>query len=346
MLPNPLQLGAPSASVLDVMSRCRRDSRLVVRRAEAGFKKLLDVWDKSKAKHKNSLRPQLGSPDAVEQLEKLKRKEIQRSEEVKNAVRKFKVNLLNNETEAAKNTVKRLVSIVKCSASILDTLVLREDCYSLPGDELILPKRKSLKRLRKASASAGKSATDADADADADANANADAIEPEGEPQIPKKIDTGRQYVKRTWASLPLDEFARQMDLQVPPAAKLTKEEDEEEEEERKRKEKEEKGKGKGKGGKSGGAAVVEEEGGAAEDGVTEAQVWAKNQAEESVFESYLTTSHRCLVKTALAELEVYTHFYKEQMESIMTKYDKIYEEESIWEEMWANMCKDLTDMN
>ena len=319
--PNPTVLGAPSAAVVDVMGRCKQESKDTVKKSEAGFQKLLAIWDAARTKHKSSLRPQLGSPDAAALLEKLKDKEIKRSAEVKNAVDKFKTNLLSSQTTSSTQTIQRLVSILKTQAAIVDTLVLREDFFALPGDELILPKRKSLKRLRKASTSGkdGKVGDDEDGGGDGGGGGGGD--------EAPKTVESGgRQFVKRKWAPLPLGVFADQMRQQQP-----VQEEPEKVEEEVVI-----------KGGKKK-AVAAEEEG---EEKLSEVDLWAKKQSEDSIFESCLTTSHRCLVKMSLSCLDDYTTFYRDQMEGIRAKYENLYAEEEIWEKKWLGLCADLKGMN
>ena len=147
--PNPAWLGAPSAAVADSVRRAAAKSDSTRDAASAGFKKLLHAWEAARKRHVSQLRPQLGSPDAAGELESLVAREEKRGREVQVAVAKFKGRLLAIEADAAKEAVMRLTSVMKGWAAMLDKMVLAEDLQPLPGDELIIPKRKSLKRLRK-----------------------------------------------------------------------------------------------------------------------------------------------------------------------------------------------------
>lgn len=324
--PNPTWLGAPSAQVVDVMRRCQKESTEVRRKSEAGFQKLLDIWESARTKHTNALRPQLGSPDAKEELEKLVAKEKKRGLEVRAAVNKFKTKLLAMETESAQKTVARLVSVVSGSMTLLDKMVLREDLLPLPGDELILPKRKSLKRLRKA-AHGAKAVAAGGEDGGEDGG---------GAPEVGVG---GRKWNRREWESLDLEDMTANMIKCMPPPPELT-----EEEKAAKEKEKEEREKAKAKAAKGKKGAPVEEE--EEEDSEMNAvEKWAKGISEQH-FESFVTTAHRCLVKKSGEELMKYSEFYKEGTDKIDEKFTVLEQKEEAWAVKWAGLVDDLTSMN
>ncbi|GMH74178.1 hypothetical protein TL16_g06393 [Triparma laevis f. inornata] len=232
--PNPAWLGAPSAAVMDSMRRAASKSDRLRTAAEAGFKKLLHAWEAARQKHIVSLRPQLGSPDAKDELKKLVKKEAKRGKEVRAALNKFKTKLLETEAENARDCVDRLTSVLLGWSCILDKMVLKDDLLPLPGDELILPKRRSLKRLRKVANSGAKKAE-------------------------------GGEEVK-----------------------------------------------------------------------------WAKSKREGAKFKSYVTTSHRCLVKTVETEVAKFSGFFKVSAASIRERYEGVDKKEEIWEAKWNGMVEDL----
>ncbi|GMI11443.1 hypothetical protein TrVE_jg944 [Triparma verrucosa] len=323
--PNPAWLGAPSAAVTDSMRRAARKSDSLRTAAEAGFKKLLKAWEAARKKHVVSLRPQLGSPDAAEELAKLVKKEAKRGEEVRGAVRKFKTKLLETEAENARDCVERLTSVLLGWAAILDKMVLKDDLLPLPGDELILPKRKSLKRLRKVANKGG---------------GGGDGGE-EGVEGIEVGVEVGgeggggggRQWGSRVWDVVNLDLLAVEMEKDAPPPPELTEEEVAAKEKEKAAATK----KGKGKKG-----AEVEEEEGGDDEGLGEIAKWAKEKREAAKFKSYVTTSHRCLVKTVEGEVTKFSEFFKSSAASIRERYDGVEKREKVWESKWKGMVEDL----
>ena len=311
--PNPTWLGAPSAVVVDVMRRCKKESEDLRRRSEGGFKKLLDVWEGARLKHMSSLRPQLGSPDAAGELEKLCAKEKKRGGEVAEKVGKFKTKLLAMEAENCRQTVERLVSVVGGGLMLLDNMVLRDDLLSLPGDEMILPKRKSLKRLRKA----------------------AHGASGEDEGGAEEGGNGGRKWGRRTWEKLDLEDMQKQM-MECMVVVELSEEEKEEKERERAEKEKAAK---KGKKGSVGG----EEELGGGED-ENEVEKWAREIGGKE-FESFVTTAHRCLVKKCFEELKEYSTFYRENSVRVEEHFSLLEDKERAWSVKWDGLVKDLVSM-
>jgi hypothetical protein len=317
--PNPTVLGAPSAIVVDVMRRCQNQSDDLRRKSEGGFKKLLDVWEAARVKHMNALRPQLGSPDAAGELAKLVAKEKKRGDEVISKVNKFKTKLLAMEADHAKETVLRLCSVTNVGLNMIDNMVLRDDLSGLPGDELILPKRKSLKRLRKAANGAAQEEEEGEDVAAAAAAAG------------------GRKWSRRQWEALNLERMKAQM-LESMVVPELTEEEQAEKERLRAEKEKE-KAKGKKKG-SVGGDDEVEDFG-----DENEVDKWAREAGAAGKFESYVTTAHRCLVKTAADNLENYSAFYIDNSLKINDRFTALEEKEKAWAVKWGGLVEDLVAM-
>ena len=318
--PNPAWLGAPSAAVTDSVRRAAQKSDATRETASAGFKKLLDAWEAARKRHVSQLRPQLGSPDAANELELLVKREARRGDEVQSAVSKFKEKLLAIEAETAKEAVKRLTSVMKGWAAMLDKMVLTEDLQQLPGDELIIPKRKSLKRLRKASRSAS--------------GIGVIEGETEGEASSPPKPKVGRAWPSRSWEVLDVSSLASVMAASLPPPPTLT-----EEEVAAKEKEKEAAAKKKAKGKKS----KADPEPAEGDDGeMSEVEMWAKASREEAAFTSYVTTAHRCLVATSKKGLEDFSTRFKGTGEGIREKYEGVEEREERWRGKWKGMVEDL----
>jgi hypothetical protein len=322
--PNPDVLGAPSASIKVVMRSCVKASNDFRSKSEAGFEKLLQAWESARQKHTTALRPQLGSPDAASELQKLVAKEQKRSLEVREAVLKFKGKLLEAEANNAKSAVDRLSSILKTNAMILDKMILRDDLISLPGDELILPKRKSLKRLKKAVSSGHGAAPSEKADEEED-----DAA----------PVNTGRKWEKRVWAAFDLEAIKSQMLMDMPPPRELTEAEVQAQREEE---EKAKKDKKKAAPAKKGSAAEEELE---VKPTLNEVELWEKRTKEESQFESNVTTAHRCLVKTAEEELAAYSEMFRTSSLNLRQKYQDLWEKEAAWEKKWQSLVQDLTKL-
>ncbi|GMI03755.1 hypothetical protein TrRE_jg12660 [Triparma retinervis] len=323
--PNAGWLGAPSASMKDATRRSALKSESVRETAEEGFGKLLKVWEGVRKKHVLALRPQLGSVDAKDQLDKLVGRELKRGEEITAAVAKFKQSLLETEAKSAKESVERLRSVLHGWKEILDKMVLRDDLLSLPGDELILPKRKSLKRLRKSSVISRKNAGGGEEED------GAGGAEEGGGGKGPG----GRHWPEREWNFFDLKTLSDEMQKDLPPPKELSEEEKEELE-----KEKEKAKKAKGKAKAKAKAPVEEEEEEEGEENSVEK--WEKEAVEAGKFTSYVTTAHRCLVKTTTQELKVTSDFFAKSAKSIREKYEAIEKRENVWREKWLGLVEDL----
>ena len=71
MPPDPDVLGAPAAVVADAAARTRREAVAKREDTEAAFQRKLRLWVDARDAHRGALRPQLGRPDAAEDLRRL-----------------------------------------------------------------------------------------------------------------------------------------------------------------------------------------------------------------------------------------------------------------------------------
>jgi len=148
--PDPQLLAGPAACIIDLLYRRRGGARRVREEAEAGFAKQLAIFEAAKKKHETTLRPQLGQPDNAAELEALVQIERGRQEEVKQALKEFQSNLLQNEKVQLQKFCQELVDLVTMLLSVLDSIVMSDHLARLPGEQAEQVKRKGLKRLRKA----------------------------------------------------------------------------------------------------------------------------------------------------------------------------------------------------
>jgi len=161
---------------------------------EAEFEKRLAAWRETKARHQDMLRPQIGRPDAAQELEDLCAQEHARSQEVQGAVVQVKEELLREHVDHAKLFVAALSEQCTSILKLTDALVFTDDLGYLPGDELIEKKRKSLKRLQKMQRALG------DDDDDGDEGASR---------KVPHsyQMPDGRHLKQRTWSALDVSEL-------------------------------------------------------------------------------------------------------------------------------------------
>ncbi|KAH8059197.1 DUF4455-containing protein [Aureococcus anophagefferens] len=148
--PDPDVLGAPAAVVADAAARTRREA--VARRedTEAAFQRKLRLWVDARDAHRGALRPQLGRPDAAEDLRRLCADESARRDEVLAAIDAVQTRVVDEQSAMARVFVRRLFACCRRTMAILDNLIMVDDLGWLPGDEFLEKKRKSLKRLKKA----------------------------------------------------------------------------------------------------------------------------------------------------------------------------------------------------
>jgi len=114
-----------------------------------GFMKSVRVWIKGRDKHERLLRPRLGSPDAVEELNSLDAIEMQRSQEMISGVTRFRNDLLKRLIALTMQYIGDIAVSSKGLLSYIDTS-LTQDIIQVPPDTAIPKVRLTLKRLRKA----------------------------------------------------------------------------------------------------------------------------------------------------------------------------------------------------
>lgn len=116
---------------------------------ESAFLKVVRVLEKCRLKHERNLRPKLGSPDAVDELNGLDAKELERSQEFVDNVLKFRNTLVRYVVDRVKCFVEDLV---QCSASLMAFFdrCIHKECMSTPPGCAVPKKRMTAKRLRKA----------------------------------------------------------------------------------------------------------------------------------------------------------------------------------------------------
>ena len=113
------------------------------------FMKSVRIWVKGRDKHERLLRPRLGSPDAVDELNALDAVELQRSQEMINGVIRFRNSLLKRFVECALQYVSDVTVAARGLLLYMDTS-LTQDIIQVPPDTAIPKVRLTLKRLRKA----------------------------------------------------------------------------------------------------------------------------------------------------------------------------------------------------
>lgn len=113
------------------------------------FSKSIRVWVKGRDKHERLLRPRLGSPDAVNELEQLDAIELQRSQEMIQGIVSFRHSVLKRLVEFTMVVLEDIATSSKSFLIYTDTS-LTQDAIQVPPDTAIPKVRMTLKRLRKA----------------------------------------------------------------------------------------------------------------------------------------------------------------------------------------------------
>ncbi len=101
-----------------------------------------------KAKHKQDLKPQLSSPNALPVLNHLVASEQSRFQDAKKCISVTMKRLILTQSNLAESFVNRLLFDVKSLQILLDSIPSNDQLGYLPGDENIVHKRKGLKRLQ------------------------------------------------------------------------------------------------------------------------------------------------------------------------------------------------------
>ena len=145
----PATCAIPGVCIRALLDANRR--YLVYRREEEEkrFMKLVKVWEMGREKHERFLRPRLGSPDAVDELNELDQQEQERSTELKQNLRKFQAELIVMLIDQSKVYCEDLTLAYKSLIQYIDTSMVLE-ALQLPPGTAVPKKRMTMKRMRKA----------------------------------------------------------------------------------------------------------------------------------------------------------------------------------------------------
>jgi hypothetical protein len=142
-----LLLSAPGVAIHDLDSWSRKVADSSRSDEEAVFLKKHNVLEQAKAKHKQDLKPQLSSPNAVPVLNALVSAEESRYGDAKKVLKSTLKKILISQTKEAEVFSNKLLHTVKGLLILLNSIPTNEQLGYLPGDENIVHKRKGLKRL-------------------------------------------------------------------------------------------------------------------------------------------------------------------------------------------------------
>ncbi|CAM9994115.1 unnamed protein product, partial [Ectocarpus sp. 12 AP-2014] len=215
---------APAVMMLDLSSRLEQQAFVRRRQREAYFERSLSVWAAARAKHQRQLRPAFGSADRREELDELLAIEAARAAEVTEAIMSFSRELMKEEVAAMKTHAAKVTCCFGAVAAILDSVVMVDDLGKLPGDDDLEPKRRGLRRLRKAertflkqqqqqeaSIAASQPAGGRKKSAAAATAANANDGDDGGLPSRTDMRGKGRQWERRRWRTIGLSDLTRVM---------------------------------------------------------------------------------------------------------------------------------------
>ncbi|CAN0107051.1 unnamed protein product, partial [Laminaria digitata] len=118
--------------------------------SQVKLERSLSVSAAARAKHQRLLRPAFGSADRRDELEELLALEAARAADARGAMMSFRQELLEEEAAVAREYASKLAACFQGVTAILDSVVMADDLGKLPEDDDLEPKRKGLRRLRKA----------------------------------------------------------------------------------------------------------------------------------------------------------------------------------------------------
>jgi hypothetical protein len=113
------------------------------------FDRKIKSWELGRSTYERQLRPRLGSPDAVDELNALDALEKQRSKEMKTEVVAFRSLLIKLISEHMKSLMESISISAQGFILLIDSTV-RQEVIIVPPDTAIPKKRMTMKRLRKA----------------------------------------------------------------------------------------------------------------------------------------------------------------------------------------------------
>lgn len=272
---------------------------------EAVFAKTVSVLEKCRDKHDRLLRPRLGSPDAVDELNSLNSKEGQRSQDLTQVVNKFRSGLVKHLAGISKHFVD-IVAVASTSyMSVLDNTV-RLDVLEIPPDTEVPKKRMTLKKLRKA-------------------ERIKDAVAAGADDSSKSRVWSGMDTSKIAQVLRAVDNLVLAEDRESPapvstaPAASVAP---------------------KGKVSKAANtveAVAVPEETNPMSL-VTDA--WLRTVAEKSSKRGLVSSAHRLLLSERDSAIEKYFGTLDEMLRELRLEYDTILQQESSWSDRWMRQVE------
>jgi hypothetical protein len=142
-------LGAPSTCMKFLTSAFIQYFKNDVDVKEKKFIGFLRNLEQGREKHERLLRPRLGSPDAVDELEELDSMELKRSHETINFLLKFRSDLIRDLAVHSKEFIEDISICSSGLVALIDSST-RQEVLQCPPDTAIPVKRRTLKRMRKA----------------------------------------------------------------------------------------------------------------------------------------------------------------------------------------------------
>lgn len=296
-----LLLSAPVTAVKDVTARAIATADGAASRLEKSFAAEHRALEQAKAKHKSELKPQLSDPNEADALASLSSRETERCADVRAAVARARDAVLNKRVQCSADGIARLQHVSDVLLKLLDTSIIRNDLAALPGDELIVPQRMSLKRMQKTMRKHGKEVDDV----------LAEGKEPEVGPQ--------QVLRKREWTGLPEGQFV------LPEAAEWLLDE------------RAKAGAAAGAGGDGeGDADATEAAGGAgAADGDVAEEGGPKRGPSTT---SYYSPAARKVVRTRDSCFNEYLAHFKDTTSAFDARCSRLYDAEGLWEANWKKM--------
>lgn len=149
MITKPLAYGAPGLCLRLLVMGHTKFMRQLKDIRESSFMRVVHVLEKCREKHERNLRPRLGSPDAVDELNRLDAKELERSQEYVDSINKFRNTLVRYIVDRVKLFVEDLVMCFSSLMGFFDRCIHKECLVTPPGCS-VPKKRRTAKKLRKA----------------------------------------------------------------------------------------------------------------------------------------------------------------------------------------------------
>ena len=280
----------------------------------AEFAQLLKVWEKGREKHERLLRPRLGSPDVVQELNELDAKELQRSAELVENVHKFRSQLIRAQTA---QLLQFITDVSRCSQGLMTLLdsTVRQEQLQVPPDTAVPKKHMTLKKLRKAQRVK---------------EAVAQGAEDRSQSRRWAGIDTQlAAEVVRVAEDLVTDLGSDPADTAVVASSKSPRAP--------------EPPGGKGK------AAKKPDKGAPPPEAPKPSLIpagWVEVTKEESALQGLVSTAHRVLISERDSAIHCFTQYLAGSFEELRSDYDSILRQEQSWNERWRRQVEMLRQGN